>query len=65
MEMEPSEEAIVGYMAALNENLIKLFDLKGLSDKIIQGMNITSLHNAMDAIEQDPENSKAVMGEMV
>jgi hypothetical protein len=35
-EMEPSEEAIVfGYMATLKENLIRLFDLKRLSNKII------------------------------
>ena len=54
-EMEPTEESIVfGYMWKLNDNLKTLFDLKGFSDKITRGENITVLHNAMDAIEQDP-----------
>ncbi len=66
-------------MARLNFALEKLFDLKGLSDKITQGSNITVLHKAMDAIEQDPGNffecdqaimcsrgnSKAAMGELL
>ena len=80
MEREPTEESIVfGRMASLNFALEKLFDLKGISYKITQGQNITVLHNAMDAIEQDPENffecdqaikcsygnSKAAMGQLV
>jgi hypothetical protein len=54
-EMEPTEESIVfSYMWKLNDNLKTLFDLEGFSDKITRGENITVLHNAMDAIEQEP-----------
>jgi hypothetical protein len=57
LRQERTEVAIAFYeLIWLKFDLIKLFYLKGLSQKISHGTNITAFHNALDAIEQDPQN---------
>jgi hypothetical protein len=76
LERERPEVVIVfGEMIRLKFDLIKLFYMKGLSQKIGDGTCITALLNVLDVIEQDKQNffqhahsamcSEEAIGEMV
>ena len=57
LQRERTEVLIAfGEMIRLKFHLIKLFYMKGLSQKIGDGTCITALLNVLDVIEQDPQN---------